>query len=77
MKFIANNSSHSTLHTDYKEKYTEEMKNIIFLGLQINNHLNWKNHIEQIIPQSTEVHYAVRLMVHINVINTVKSIYYA
>jgi len=50
MKFISNNSSHSTLHIGYKEKYIEEMVNIKLIGLQINSHLNWKNHIEQMIP---------------------------
>jgi len=32
MKFITNNSSHSTLHFGYKEKYIEEAVNTKFLG---------------------------------------------
>jgi hypothetical protein len=51
MKFITNNSSHSTLHIGYKDKYIEEIINTKLLGLQIDNHLNWKNHIEQMIPK--------------------------
>jgi hypothetical protein len=46
MKFIRNNLSHSTLLTGYKEKYIEESVNIKFLGLQIDNRLNWMNHIK-------------------------------
>jgi hypothetical protein len=46
MNFITNNSAHSTLHIGYKEKYIEETVNRKFLGLQIDNHLDWKNHIE-------------------------------
>jgi len=45
MKFITKNSSHYTLHTDYKEKDTK------FLGLQTDNHINCKNHTEQIISK--------------------------
>jgi len=49
-KFITNNSSHSTLHIGYTEKYTQEAINTEFLGLQIDNHLDWKNDIEQMVP---------------------------
>jgi len=51
MKFITKNSSHFTLHVGYKEKYVEETVNTKFLGLPIDNHINWKNHIEQMIPK--------------------------
>ena len=40
MKFITTNSSHSTLHIGYKQKYIEETKNTKFLGLQFDNHIN-------------------------------------
>jgi hypothetical protein len=50
IKIITKNSSHSTLCIGYKEMYTEEAVKRKFLGLQIDNHLNWKNHIEQMIP---------------------------
>ena len=40
MKFITKKSSHSALHTGYKEKYIEETMNTKFLGLQIDNHIN-------------------------------------
>jgi len=48
MKFITKNSSHSTLHIGYKEKYIEETIDTKFLGLQTDNHISWKNHIGQI-----------------------------
>jgi len=40
MRFITRNSSHSTLHIVYKEKYVEEIVNTKFFGLEIDNHLN-------------------------------------
>jgi hypothetical protein len=49
MKFITNNSPACVLHIGYKEKYIEETLNTKLIGLQIYNHLNWKNHIEQMI----------------------------
>jgi hypothetical protein len=49
MVLITRSSSHSTLSIGYKEKHIEEVVNKKFLGLQTDNNLNWKNHIEQIM----------------------------
>jgi hypothetical protein len=51
IKFITKNSSHSTLRTAYKEKYVKEKVNTKFLGLQTDNHINWKNHTEEMISK--------------------------
>jgi hypothetical protein len=40
-------SSRPTSSTGYNGKYIQESVNTIFLGLQIDNHLNWTNHIEK------------------------------
>jgi hypothetical protein len=40
-----------SLHIDYKEKSVEETVNTGFLGSQIYNNPNWKNHVEQMIPK--------------------------
>ena len=74
MKFMTKNSSLSTLHAAYKVKYAAEEVNTIFLGLKTENHLNWKNHIEQMIPKLGEACYTGRPMVHISNINTLRSI---
>ena len=71
--FITKNSSHSTLQIGYKKNYIEEAENT-FLGLQIDNHINWKNHIEEMIPKLSKACYTIRLMVHICNTNTLKSI---
>ena len=44
MRFITKNSPLSTLLIGYKEKYIKETVTTKFLGLQIDNHINWKNH---------------------------------
>jgi hypothetical protein len=77
MKSITKNSPHSTFHITYKKEYIEDTLNTIFLGLQIDNHINWKNNTEETIPKLSGACYAIRLMVHISNKNTLKSIYYA
>jgi hypothetical protein len=52
----------------------EETVNTKFLGLQIDNHVNWKNHIEQMILDLSAARYAVRSMVRISNVNTLKPI---
>jgi hypothetical protein len=49
IKFITNHHS-MILKIGYDEKYIEESMNTKFLGLQIDNHLNWKNHTDLMIP---------------------------
>ena len=39
--------------------------NTKFLDIQTDNHLNWKNHTEQIIPKLSAACYAVRSIVHV------------
>jgi len=70
MKFITKNSAHSTLHIGYKEEYTEERGNKKFLGLQIDNHINWKNHTEEMIPKLSGTCFAIRSRVSVGNINT-------
>jgi hypothetical protein len=52
------------------------MKTILF-GLQIDNHINWKNHTKQMIPKISAACYAVRTTVHNSNINTLKSFFCA
>jgi len=49
------------------------MVNIKFLGWQIDNQLNWKNHTEKMIPQLSGACYTISSVVHISNINTLKS----
>ena len=47
------------------------------LGLQTDNHINWKNHIQEMIHTFSGECYSITWMGHISNINTLKSIYYA
>jgi hypothetical protein len=65
------------LSIDYNGKYIQESGNTKFLGLQIDNHLNWTNHIDKLIPMLSGACYAVRSMLHVSNTNTLKSVYFA
>jgi hypothetical protein len=68
IKFTENNSPQHALNIGYNGKCIEESVNMKFLGLQIDNHLNWTNQIDKLIPKLSGTCYAVRSMCH--VINT-------
>ena len=46
LKFVTNNPPYCALTIGHKEKYIEEAVHLKFLGIQIDNHLNWKNQID-------------------------------
>jgi hypothetical protein len=77
IKFVTKNSPHYALTIGYKDKFIEEVVNTKFLGIHLDNRLNWKDHIDQIIPKLSVACYAVRQMYHTNNNNTLKSIYFA
>ena len=61
----------------YKNKCIEEAVNLKFLGTQIDSHLNYKNHISQIIPKLSVACYMVTQTCHICNNVTLRSIYFA
>jgi len=77
IKFITNKLPQYDLKIGYYEKYIEESINTKFLGLQIDNHLNWKNYIDLMIPKLSRACYALRSVSHVSSTDTLKSIYFA
>jgi hypothetical protein len=61
IKLKTKNSSQSTLRIGYKEKYIEDTVNTKFLGLPIDNHINWMNHVEQMIRKLSVKYYFAHL----------------
>jgi hypothetical protein len=59
-------SSQYPLNIGYNDKYIEEAINTKFLSLQIDNHLHWGNHINQLVPKLSGTCYAVRCILHIS-----------
>jgi hypothetical protein len=77
MKSVTSNSPHCAMTIGYKDKYREETVNLKFLGLHLDNYLNLKDHIDQMIPKLSEACYGVRSTFHISHINSLESIYFA
>jgi hypothetical protein len=75
-KFMTNNSPQCPLSIGYNDKCIEESVDTKFLGLQIDNHLKWKNHIDQLVPKLSGACYAVRSVLHISNTDALKSIYF-
>jgi hypothetical protein len=76
MKFVTINPPYCALTITYKDKCIQEAVNLKFLGIQIDNHLTWRNHIDQIIPKLSVACYMVRQMYHISNNDTLRSIYF-
>jgi hypothetical protein len=51
MKFTTNNALKYVLNIGCNGKYIEESVNTKFLGMQIDSHLSWSNHIDKLIPK--------------------------
>jgi hypothetical protein len=76
MEFVTNNLPYCALTFGHKDKYIEETINLKFLGIHIDNHLNWKNHIDQIVPKLSAACCMVRQMYYICNNDTLRSIYF-
>jgi hypothetical protein len=77
IQFKANNTPQYDLCIGYNEKYIKEPVNTKFLGLKIDNHLYWKNDIDQTVPKLSGACYAIRSMSHVSNTVTLKVIYFA
>jgi len=42
----------------------DEVKSTKFLGMNIDNHMNWKNHVEQIVPKLSAACFSRRSLIH-------------
>jgi hypothetical protein len=57
-------SLHVPLDIECADEFIEETINIKFLFIKIDNNLNWKNHIDQILPTLGAACLTVRLLFH-------------
>jgi hypothetical protein len=72
VKVTTRNSPEYPLNIGCNDTYIEESINTNFLYLQIDNHLNWKNHIDQLVPKLSGACYAVRSVLHSSSHHTIK-----
>jgi hypothetical protein len=65
------------LAVGYADTLVKETTSIKFLCVQIDNHLNWKNLISQIIPKLSAAFFAVRKLFHILNLDALRMVYFA
>lgn len=62
---------------EYANKLINETISTRFLGMQINNYLNWKKHIDQILPKPSTACFSIRRLFHIPNIDVLRMVYFA
>jgi len=62
VKFCTNHSQNNHQQCPADNYLINEVTNIRFLGLELDNNMNWKNHIAKILPKLSTACYAVRAM---------------
>jgi hypothetical protein len=72
LKFATNNKTRINLNIGYDNKIIIEILTTKFLGLQIDNNLNLKKHIEYVIPKPSSACFAVRTFAPLMKIDTLK-----
>ena len=77
IKFTPKNSLLSPMAMEYANKLKNETISTRFLGMQINNHLNWKKHIDQILPKLSTACFLSRRLFHIPNIDVLRMVYFA
>jgi hypothetical protein len=75
MKFVANNKTYINLNICYDNK-TIEGVSTKFFGLQIDNNLKWKKHIEYIIPRRSLACFAMGTVTPLLKVDTLKLVYF-
>jgi hypothetical protein len=77
MKFCTTNKNCDNLSRGYVDKTTEEVETTKFLGLRVDNNLNWKTHIQYIIPKLSSARFAVRTITSPMKTETLKFVHFA
>jgi hypothetical protein len=77
MKFTSSYLKNEAFQITYQNEIITGTNNIKFLGLELDKNINWKNHIQKIIPKLSSACYLVRRMYPCCNLNTLKMIYFA
>jgi hypothetical protein len=77
IKFTPVTSVNVPLDTYYKDNLIDEVKSTKFLGMYIDNHMNWKNHIEQIPPKLSVACFSIRTLTYTLNLDNLRMVYFA
>ena len=64
IKFTPKTTAHVPLDIYCKYNVIDEVKSTKFLGMHIENHMNWKNHVKQILPKLSVACFSIRNLIH-------------
>jgi hypothetical protein len=77
LKFETTSQNNVLFQVQYKYQHLQDVKNIKFLGIEIDKFMNWKAHVEQILPKLGNACFAIRNMQSCSNIETLRMIYLA
>jgi len=77
IKFSPSHFPQPQLIIDHNNTTISEVPNTKFLGMQIDNHLNWKCHIDQILPKLSTVSFVIRQLFYILDSETLRIAYFS
>ena len=78
VQFTTKNKPKSHIKISYNNKQISTISSIKFLGIYINDTLNWKYHIKYILPKLNAVCYAMRIIKPYTIsLETLKIVYYS
>jgi hypothetical protein len=77
IKFTPSNKRYENFQLLYQSKQLIGSDRTKFLGLELDNHLNWKQHIKKILPKLGGACYVVRRLYPLCEISTLKMVYFA
>jgi hypothetical protein len=75
IKFSTHHRQEDAIEIIPQNKLLDSKENTKFLGLEIDKHLKWKDHIEEILPKLSTACYAIRSTYYTSSIATLKVIY--
>ena len=77
IKFSPSHFPQPQLIIDHNNTTISEVPNTKFLGVQIDNHLNWKCHIDQILPKLNTVSFVIRQLFYTLDSETLRMAYFS
>jgi hypothetical protein len=77
IKFTPKTTAHISLDIYYEDNVIDEVKSTEFLGMPINNHMNWKNHVKQILPKLSVACFLIKNLIHTLNLDTLCMVYFA
>jgi hypothetical protein len=76
VKFTPTNIVRNPLTIEYVGKVLTKVTNFKFLGLHIDNHFNWRRHIEWILLKLSAACYTIRKLSHVLNTDVLKIVYF-